>query len=113
MTEIPTHRHITSGHIVFWQDHLDPAEYELLPDDHWGSPEMRAHKLQGEINGIKMKAERDILAVAPLWRQVNDLAALIDPANPDHSAARRRRAEIDDIRRLSNEREQALKRDST
>ena len=108
MQHFPTHRHIETGDIIFWQDHLDPAEHELLPDDYWDSAEMRSHKLQGEIAGIKAKAEADIIAVVPLWLQINDLAALLDSAHPDYTVAKARRAKIDDIRRQSNADEQTL-----
>jgi hypothetical protein len=33
--ELPTHRHKVTGDIVFWGDHLDPAEHEELPSDYF------------------------------------------------------------------------------
>jgi len=52
---------------------------------------------------IKETAARRIEAVAPIWRQLNDLA---DPTNPDHQ---RRRQQIDAIRAWSNEAERKLR----
>lgn len=51
---------------------------------------------------IKEAAARRIEAVAPIWRQLNDLA---DPSNPD---CQRRRQQIDAIRAWSNEAERKL-----
>lgn len=31
MSNFPTHRNKATGDIVFWGDHLDPNEHELLP----------------------------------------------------------------------------------
>ncbi len=61
-------------------------------------------RIAGAITGrIKEAAARRIEAVAPIWRQLNDLA---DPSNPDHQ---RRRRQIDAIRAWSNEAERKLR----
>lgn len=48
------------------------------------------------VNEIKSIAASRILAIAPIWRQINDLA------NPDDNGASERRAQINAIREWSN-----------
>lgn len=49
------------------------------------------------IAEIKAIAERKILAIAPIWRQINDLA------NPSENGAASRRKQINEVRAWSNE----------
>lgn len=54
------------------------------------------------ISDIKAAAAERISAVAPIWRQLNDLA------NPNEPGASDRRSEIDDIRQWSNQMEASV-----
>jgi len=86
----PTHRETSTGAAVFPQGH-DPQTIQLLPADYWS-----AHDDAMAIAAIKAQAEGDILAVAPLWQQLNDLR------NPTPEGAARFAA-IDGIRAKSND----------
>lgn len=85
----PQLRHIPTGQIVFPQGYA-PEELEALPDSYWAEQDMAE-----AIRAIKAEAERQILEVAPIWRQLND----IREPTPEGDA---RLAAIDAIRAQSN-----------
>lgn len=58
----------------------------------------------GLFEEIKRAAERRILEIAPLWRQLNDLA------NPDEQGASDRRTQINAIRKWSEDMEARVTR---
>jgi hypothetical protein len=62
------------------------------------------------VRGVKRQARRRILAIAPYWRQLNDLAviALPDAALTGWDAAMQRRQAIDDVRVASDRLEVAI-----
>lgn len=66
----------------------------------------RAKVLPGLIATVKAEAARRIEAVAPLWRQINDLA------EPDAAGAAERRAFVKAVRAYSNQAETALESSS-
>ena len=85
----PSFRHLPTGHIVFAVGY--PAEeLEALPDTYWAERDLEA-----SIAAVKAEAERQILEVAPLWKQLND----IREPTPEGDA---RLAAIDAIREQSN-----------
>ncbi len=85
----PSFRHLPTGHIVFAVGY--PAEeLEALPDTYWAERDMEA-----SIAAVKAEAARQILEVAPLWKQLND----IREPTPEGDA---RLAAIDAIRAQSN-----------
>jgi len=94
----PEFVHVPTGAIVFG-DGYDPAELEPVADDYW-----RACDLEERRRAIKAEAEARILEIAPIWRQVNDLA------EPDTDGARERRRAIDDVRDWSNRAEAELEK---
>lgn len=89
----PTHRQIsTGGHC--YPEGYDPADLELLPADYWDDEDSirEASILKASIDVIKDKAGEDIDAVVPLWKQVEDLWAIVNAAAlpvPADVAARR------------------------
>ncbi len=93
----PTHLHTPTGAAVFPQGH-DPADLQPLPSGYW-----EARDTDEAIAAIKAQAEREILAMAPLWQQLNDLR---NPT-PEGDA---RFAAIDAIRAKSNRDEASLKK---
>lgn len=100
----PTHRHKATGDIAFFDPATDnPDDFELLPDDHWDTPEMREARIRGEIVGIKEEAARRILKRYPDWKQRN--AALF----PDEPWVAEMRAFIRDVRAWSNDEESGLR----
>ena len=58
MNDKPTHRHKKTGDIVFWGDHLNTKEYELLPSDYWEKTHGEARRL-GEEKGIREAKFKD------------------------------------------------------
>lgn len=63
------------------------------------------------IAAVKREARRRILAIAPLWRQLNDLASLVAPgcySAEDEHCAMERRQKIDDVRAASGRLEARL-----
>ena len=102
MNNFPTHRHKSTGNIVF-PDGFRANQIEPLPDDYWPArceDESRA----AAINTIREEASARILEVASIERQINDLA------NPDELGAKERRAAIDAIRAESNTAQDAVKK---
>ena len=85
----PSFLHLPTGQIVFPQGY-EPEELEALPDTYWVE-----HDMAEAIRAIKAEAERQILAIAPLWKQLND----IREPSPEGNA---RLAAIDAIRAQSN-----------
>lgn len=85
----PQFLHVPTGQIVFPQGY-PAAELEALPDTYWAERD-----LEDAITAIKKEAERQILEIAPIWRQLNDLR---EPT-PEGDA---RLAAIDAIRAQSN-----------
>lgn len=85
----PSFLHLPTGQVVFPQGY--PAdELEALPDGYWAERDM-----EDAIAAVKAEAARQILEVAPLWKQLNDLR---EPT-PEGDA---RLAAIDAIRAQSN-----------
>lgn len=93
----PTHLETATGAAVFPEGH-DPKTLELLPADYW-----KAHDEEMAVAAIKAQAERDILTVAPLWQQLNDLR------NPTPEGVARFAA-IDAVRAKSDADENKVKR---
>lgn len=96
----PTHIDTLTGSVVFPEGH-DAAQLMPLPADYWAK-----HDCDFAIAAIKAEAERRILEVAPIWRQLNDLA---DPTSP---GAILRRAQINEIRAWSNAAEHDVQKGS-
>lgn len=85
----PSFLHLPTGQIVFPQGY--PAdELEALSDGYWSE-----HDKEVAIAAVKADAARQILEVAPLWKQLND----IREPTPEGDA---RLAAIDAIRAQSN-----------
>lgn len=92
----PSFLHVPSGQIVFPQGY--PAEeLEALPDTYWAERDM-----EEAIAAVKADAARQILEVAPIWRQLND----IREPSPEGDA---RLAQIDAIRAQSNAQEALIR----
>lgn len=76
------------------------------------APATIAHRRATAIASAKREAQRRILAVAPLWRQANDNAAIaleaLDGAGRDVDAALDRRHRIDALRDCSDTLEAAI-----
>lgn len=87
--ERPSFLHVPTGHIVFPVGY-PPEELQALPDTYWAERD-----LEDTIAAIKAEAERQILEVAPIWRQLND----IREPTPEGDA---RLAAIDALRAQSN-----------
>lgn len=96
MTERPQFVHVPTGQIVFPQGY-DPADLQPLPETYWAEQDQAA-----AIDAIKKDAERQILEIAPLWKQLND----IREPTPEGDA---RLAAIDAIRAQSNKDEALIK----
>lgn len=94
----PQFLHLPTGFIVF-PDGYPPEELAPLPETYW--PERDA---EDAVAAIKVEAARQILEIAPLWQQLNDLRA----PTPEGDA---RFAEIDKLRAKSNEAEIAVAAD--
>lgn len=85
----PQFLHVPTGQIVFPQGY--PAdELEALPDTYWDERDT-----EDAIAAVKADAARQILEVAPLWKQLNDMR----DRTPEGNA---RLAKIDAIRAQSN-----------
>ena len=93
----PTHRVITTGAAVFPEGY-DQAKLELLPAGYW-----EAEDEAMAIEAIKSKAESDIIAIAPIWQQLND----IRQPSPEGDA---RFAAIDAVRTKSDADEAKVKK---
>lgn len=91
----PQFRHLPTGHIVF-PDGYAPEELERLPENYWPDRDR-----EDAIRAVKKSAEEQILAIAPIWRQLND----IREPTPEGDA---RLAAIDAIRAQSNAAEAAI-----
>lgn len=85
----PQFLHLPTGHIVF-PDGYPVEELEALPGTYWSDRDTEA-----AIAAVKAEAARQILEVAPLWKQLND----IREPTPEGDA---RLAAIDAIRAQSN-----------
>lgn len=93
----PTHLDLATGAAVFPEGY-DPAGLHPLPDGYW-----EARDADEAVAAIKAQAERDCLAVAPLWQQLND----VRKPTPEGAA---RFAAIDAIRAASNKAEADIKK---
>ena len=85
----PQFLHVPTGQIVF-PDGYPAEELEALPHTYWAERDLEA-----SIAAVKAEAARQILEVAPLWKQLND----IREPTPEGDA---RLAAIDAIRAQSN-----------
>ncbi len=85
----PQFLHVPTGQIVF-PDGYHADELEALPGTYWAE-----HDKEVAIAAVKAEAARQILEVAPLWKQLND----IREPTPEGDA---RLAAIDAIRAQSN-----------
>jgi hypothetical protein len=102
MQKLPTHRHKTTGHIVFWREDLPyKNRYELLPKDYWEKVNKEA-RISGEVAAIKAEAAKRILAKWPIYKQLNAMS------EPDADWVKQMRKEIKAIRDWSNKAEAKL-----
>lgn len=85
----PQFLHLPTGQIVF-PDGYSADELEALPETFWPERDM-----EDAIAAVKAEAARQILEVAPLWRQLNDIREPTPEGNE-------RLAAIDAIREQSN-----------
>lgn len=88
--------HLPTRTIVF-RDGYPPEELETLPAAYWAEEDKAE-----AVAKIKVEAARQILEVAPIWQQLNDMR---DPT-PEGAA---RFAAIDAIRAQSNADEALIK----
>lgn len=96
MSERPQFIHLPTGQIVFPQGYA-AEDLQPLPETYWAEQDQAA-----AIYAIKKDAERQILEIAPLWKQLND----IREPTPEGDA---RLAAIDAIRAQSNKDEALIK----
>ena len=95
MADFPTHRLIATDELV-WPAGYKAADLEPLASDYWdvrNADEART----AQIAAIRATARAEILTIADLARQINDLV------HPDDPGAIERRAAIDKIREKSNQ----------
>ena len=78
MNNFPTHRHITTGDIVFPEGY-PTKELELLEETYWPDRLNSNEVRQGKINGFKAEASRRILEKYPAWKQAN---GALEPDEP-------------------------------
>lgn len=96
MNERPQFIHLPTGQIVFPQGYA-AEDLAPLPADYWAEQDLEA-----AVHAIKVDAERQILEIAPIWKQLND----IREPTPEGDA---RLAAIDAIRAQSNKDEALIR----